>query len=197
MDSETVDLEDWARRYLDLWEDQVTALAANRDFSKLLLAQVSAFNAFPAFADAKQAGTPDSAALAAALSSWQKALTTALSTALTTTMASTAGVDVSSCRNADGDEEREQDGGKTKGATRQAGSESSPSGAATAGFPPGAQQPDLDVLTRRLADLEARVADLESGPGALTPELAPNTAPNTAPGRASPGNGGRRRRSTT
>jgi len=179
--TEMADLEDWARRYLDLWEDQVTALAADRDFSKLLLAQLSAFNAFPAFSNAAKAEAPDPATLAAAMSSWRSAMATAMACAAGVDSAAGKHGGVSKDRDHDGD--RKRDGGRATGVESKAGADGDPTGAASPAVSPQSQQLDLDVIARRLADLEARVAGLET------------TRERLAPGRPPRGAGGSRRRS--
>ena len=128
--SDKPDLDELAERYLDLWQDQMSALAGDPAFAEAMNRLMAA------------AGTAGSG-MTAAWAAWP-AMMAGLMPAGTGERA------------VDGKGEQSGDLKTENDSTRSART----AAAATAS---GHSGPDLDEFARRLADLEERVAELESG----------------------------------
>ncbi len=137
--SDTPDLDELAERYLDLWQDQMTALASDPEFAEVMNRLLAS----------SAAAMPD---LAAAWAKWPAAM---------------AGLGAGG-RTQDGKAAEQTDGGpgtaRTGGKGRTRAAKRSPRAKAAA-VAPGDRGADLVELARRLAALEDRVAALESNPG--------------------------------
>jgi hypothetical protein len=137
------DLEDLARRYVDLWQDQVTALASDPAFAdslqKVMAAMGVAASGFPAM-----------------WSAWPAAMASLMAAAQNPARSAAAF-------------EEEKVHGKPEGAPARGrrdgpGPAGAPPGAAAAAASPDGGGPDLGLLEERLAALEQRVLALEAGP---------------------------------
>jgi len=137
--SETPDLDELAERYLDLWQDQMSALANDPEFAEVMNRLLAS----------SAAAMPD---MAAAWAAWPAMM---------------AGL-AAGGRTKDG-ESTEQTGtgpgGSPPGGEGDARAAEGPSGAEAAAVAPGHRGADLVELARRLAALEDRVAALESRTG--------------------------------
>jgi hypothetical protein len=147
--SEPADLDALARRYLDLWQDQMTALAGDEEFAKALQQLTTAMGV---------AATAGPAAWAAA---WPGMM---------------AGLQPPGATERKSDEQSAAEGaGETPatafehpatdaatGGAKIPGAEAAP-GAAAAAAPPRGGGDVLEQLARRLAALEERIAALEGG----------------------------------
>ena len=131
--SQPSDLEDWAKRYLDLWQDQVSAMASDPAVSQWLSAPViaQAMTASRSTVD-RQDEPSDAAWLERFAKSWLAAI------AASAPASDQSGSD-QAAKN-DGDE----DGAKTAAAPSRHGGD------------------DMASFSRRLAQLERRIARLES-----------------------------------
>lgn len=140
------ELEELARRYVDLWQDQMTALAADPEFAESLQKVMAAMGV-------AASGLP------AMWSAWPAAMSTLMSAAQPGMM------------NPQGQETDEKPaGGKQNGGGQAARPRDATAGATTAGAEAAAAAShgggaDLGVLEERLAALEQRVRSLEGGTG--------------------------------
>lgn len=145
------ELEELARRYVDLWQDQMTALAADPEFAESLQKVMAAMGV-------AASGLP------AMWSAWPAAMSTLMSAAQP------------GMTNPQGQETDEKPAGGKQNASGQAAgagpSKAGPSkaGAGKAGAEAAAAAshgggPDLGVLEERLAALEQRIRSLEGGTG--------------------------------
>jgi hypothetical protein len=134
-------LDDLARRYVDLWQDQMTALAADPEFAESLHKVMAAMGV-------AASGMP------AMWSAWPAALAGVMAAARPAP------------RGGSEAEERQEADGKSAGAapdgTRKPAAAPGTAAAATA---PAGGGPDLGVLAERLAALEQRILALEGGSG--------------------------------
>jgi hypothetical protein len=139
--SDNPDLDELAERYLDLWQDQLSTLAGDPEFAEVITRlMASSATAMPG---------------AAAWAAWPAAM---------------AGLVPGAAGKQAGDGKGAKQAGSGKAAaktTGKGGSEASarPPGAKAAAAAPGDGGADLVELVRRLAALEERVAELESGLG--------------------------------
>ena len=138
--SQSDELEELARRYVDLWQDQMTALAADPDFAEAMQRVMATLGV-------------SAAGLPAAWAAWPAAMGS---------MMAAAHPGPSSEQGPAGGQDKDAgtagSGSATKGGT----------GNGTAGAPPAAAASDgggddLGVITQRLAALEQRVLALEGG----------------------------------
>lgn len=140
--SDQADLDELARRYLDLWQDQMTALAGDEEFAKTLQQLTTAMGA---------AATAGSTAWAAAWPAMMAGLQPPGATQ----------------RESDGQGAADETGkgaeGTAAGAPGRQGAAVEAAGATAAAGPPGGGGDVLEQLTRRLAALEERIAALEGG----------------------------------
>jgi hypothetical protein len=137
--SDTPDLDELAERYLDLWQDQMSALASDPEFAEVMNRLLAS----------SAAAMPD---LAAAWAAWPAMM---------------AGLGAGK-RTEDGKDAEQTDGGPGAAPTGRKGGARAAKGAPraeAAAAAPGDRRADLVELARRLAALEDRVAALESGPG--------------------------------
>jgi hypothetical protein len=134
------DLEDLARRYVDLWQDQMTALAADPDFAESLQKMMAAMGV-------AASGLP------AMWSAWPAALTGVMAAARPIPP---GGGDL---------DERQNAYGKSAGAATGGSRTSAAPGSAAAASAPHGGGPDLGGLAERLAALEQRILALEGGAG--------------------------------
>ncbi|MGF1629077.1 MAG: hypothetical protein ACFCUT_06370 [Kiloniellaceae bacterium] len=135
------DLEDLARRYVDLWQDQMTSLAADPDFAESLHKVMAAMGV-------AASGLP------ALWSAWPAALAGVMAAAKP---ASPGGGEA---------EERQEGDGKSAGAASDGTRKSATApGSAPAAAAPDGRGPDLVGLAERLAALEQRILALEGGTG--------------------------------
>ncbi len=141
--SERVDLDELARRYLDLWQDQMTALAGDREFAETM----------------QQLMTTMGLAATAAPEFWR---------AWPATMAGLQAAEQT--QGASDDQNREAGPGAPARSAR--GSAAGTAAGTPGGTPAGTAAPaaasdggesGLDQLARRLAALEERIAALEAG----------------------------------
>ena len=141
------ELEELARRYVDLWQDQMTALAADPEFAESLQKVMAAMGV-------AASGLP------AMWSAWPTAMSTLMS-------AAQPGMTKPQGQETD----EEPAGGKHNGSgpgTPKAGAGkegTSETGAEAAAAASHGGRPDLGVLEERLAALEQRVRSLEGGTG--------------------------------
>jgi hypothetical protein len=148
------ELEDLARRYVDLWQDQMTALAADPDFAESLQKVMAAMGV-------AASGLP------AMLSAWPAAVAGMMAAARPETQAAaqkgeSRGESAGGSPNGSGGSAAPRSGaspGVSPGASRVA------PGAAAAAAAPDGGGPDLGGLQERLAALEQRVRELEGGTG--------------------------------
>lgn len=144
--SEQADLDELARRYLDLWQDQMTALAGDTEFAEAL----------------QQLMATMGQAAPAAWSAWP-----AMMAGLTPGQQMGQSADGQTRNGAKGAKSQgaKSQGTKSQAHTQDRGSAQNPTaaGSAAAAATPGGGVPDLDVFTRRLTALEKRVASLEAG----------------------------------
>jgi len=142
--SDTPDIDELAKRYLDLWQDQLSALAGDPEFAEVMTRLMgSSATAMPG---------------AAAWAAWPAALAGLVPGAVG--------------KQAGNDKDQGQAGGaegtaETAGKAGKAGSRACarPSGAKAAAAASGDGGADLVEFARRLAALEERVVVLESGLG--------------------------------
>ena len=134
------ELEELARRYVDLWQDQMTALAADPEFAESLQKVMAAMGV-------AASGLP------AMWSAWPAAMSTLMS-------AAQPGPQTGMTKPQGQETDEEPAGGKHNGSGKagKAGAEA----AAAASHGGG---PDLGILEERLAALEQRVRSLEGGTG--------------------------------
>jgi hypothetical protein len=144
------ELEELARRYVDLWQDQMTALAADPEFAESLQKVMAAMGV-------AASGLP------AMWSAWPAAMSTLMSAAQPGTQSGMTNP-----------QEQETDekpaGGKQNASGQAAGPGTSKAGLSKAGAEAAAAAshgggPDLGVLEERLAALEQRIRSLEGGTG--------------------------------
>ena len=143
------DLDDLARRYVDLWQDQMTALAAD-----------------PAFAESMQKvmATMGVAAsgLPAAWTAWPAAMSSLMAAARPGAEGATVqAAPMQASSDVQGQETQGEPAGKPKREHEDAGAV----GAAATAAPPHGGGLDLGVLEERLAALERRVLALEGRAG--------------------------------
>lgn len=144
------ELEELARRYVDLWQDQMTALAADPEFAESLQKVMAAMGV-------AASGLP------AMWSAWPAAMSTLMSAAQPGPQ--------TGMTNPQGQETDEKPaGGKQNGSGQAAGTGGATAGTAKTGAEAAAAAshgggPDLGVLEERLAALEQRVRSLEGGAG--------------------------------
>lgn len=132
---EAPDLDQLARRYLDLWEDQLRRLASDPEVARAMARTVELMNAgATAFAGMVEAGMKASADAGAAGGPGEF-----------------------------GDER--SSAGAERGDAAAAGAAESGAGTAAAGAAPRGADVGVDDLARRVADLERRLAELEDGSG--------------------------------
>jgi hypothetical protein len=141
--SDQADLDELARRYLDLWQDQMTALAGDEEFAETLQQLTTAMGA---------AATAGSTAWAAAWPAMMAGLQPPGATQ----------------RESDGQGAADETGKGAEGTAagapgRQGAAVETAAGAAAAAGPPGGGGDVLEQLARRLAALEERIAALEGG----------------------------------
>lgn len=140
--SDAPDLDELAERYLDLWQDQMTALASDPEFAEAMSRLLAS----------GPGAVPD---VAAACAAWPATMAALMPGAA-------AG------RTEDGEGARQAagvGGAAGTGAKRGARAAKGAARAKAAAAAPGDRGGDLVELARRLAALEERVAALESGPG--------------------------------
>jgi hypothetical protein len=147
--AEGSELEQLAQRYLDLWQDQVSALAADGEFTDMMGRLTAALG--PAAAAAPWALWPAMLGAmtpgAGAGANWPPFF---------------AGGGVSGAGRPEEHGDKATAPGAAAASGRTAGA--APGAAAAAAAPLGGG-PDLGELARRLAALEERIAALEAGPG--------------------------------
>ncbi|HSR71393.1 MAG TPA: hypothetical protein VLL72_03330 [Kiloniellales bacterium] len=136
--SEPADLDELARRYLDLWQDQMSALATDEDFARMLQQLMTSMGLAAATSPAALAAWP---AMMAGLTPGSPAEP-----------------------NADG-QSRDRSETRTRDGGRDGGARPSASGAAAAAASSDGGLARLDELAERLAGLEQRLAALEAGAG--------------------------------
>jgi hypothetical protein len=142
LDSE---MEDLAKQYLDLWQDQMTALASDNDFVAAWRKMAEAMGFNPAAGGfGAPAGDPS-----------------ALLRSMMAGMAPPAA---------------KQEAGGDDGDEQPAADEGAAAGSAPPAAAPERGGHDLDLIARRLALLEERVAELESKPRAPRKRAARKTA---------------------
>jgi hypothetical protein len=141
------ELEDLARRFLDLWQDQMSALAGDPEYTEALSRLLAAMGVASAEAPAACRGWPD------ALSGLLQA----------------AG--------APGDHGGDQGNDHTRGGAAELAktSRSAAAGAQAAAVEPGDGGSDLDLVLGRLAALEDRIAQLETRAGRARKGPGPKT----------------------
>jgi hypothetical protein len=145
------ELEDLARRYVDLWQDQMTALAADPDFAESLQKVMAAMGV-------AASGLP------AMLSAWPAAVAG---------MMAAARPEAKGTDSRGPAQPRESRGESAGGSPNGSGGAAAPRsgafplapGAAAAAAAPDGGGTDLGVLQERLAALEKRVRELEGGAG--------------------------------
>jgi len=140
--SDTPDLDELAERYLDLWQDQMSALASDPEFAEVMNRLMAS----------SAAAMPD---VAAAWAAWP-----AMMAALVPGAAAGRTENGKGAQQADGGGGPAEAGGKAGARAAKR-----PARAEAAAAAPGDRSADLVEFARRLAALEARVAALESGPG--------------------------------
>ncbi|WP_227010132.1 hypothetical protein [Pelagibius marinus] len=139
------ELEELARRYVDLWQDQMTALAADPEFAESLQKVMAAMGV-------AASGLP------AMWSAWPAAMSTLMSAAQPGTQMGMT--------NPQGQETDDKPtGGKQNGSGQAAGPGGAEAGAEAAAAAPHGGGADLGVLEERLAALEQRIRSLEGGSG--------------------------------
>lgn len=134
--------EAWAKRYLDLWQDQMTALAGNPDLAKFFLAPMGALDSAKG---ADGSGFAASSLDPDLMTKWAQAWLEGFTSASETNAHDGA-------TTADRPEAHEQ--GRARPTAPQ---RSSPVGSASE-----LQRGELDALTKRLGELERRIDELES-----------------------------------
>jgi hypothetical protein len=134
--SDQADADDLARRYLDLWQDQMSALAADQDFARAIQQIMTGMGL---------AGT----ATPATLATW--AAWPGMMAGLAPVPQGDATADAQSRKQA------------RSGHDNQGAASAAASGPAAPGTDPDGGGADLGQLTRRLAALEKRIAALEGG----------------------------------
>jgi hypothetical protein len=133
--AERADIDELARRYLDLWQDQMTALAGDREFAEALQ-QLMTTMSVPGSAPGSVPGSAPGHAAPEFQRAWMGVMT--------------------------GQQPGQQPGQSTK-ATADDGTPGRAPGAPAAATAPDGGSADLDQLARRLAALEERIAALEAG----------------------------------
>jgi len=146
--SQTEELEELARRYVDLWQDQMTALAADPDFAEAMQRVMASLGVTAAGLPAVWGAWP--AAMASMLAAAQGAPPAGLQGA--------AGAKAGGPKKDGSTNGRREDVRGNDGAAGSAG----PAPAAAASDGGGA---DLGVIAERLAALEQRILALEGGTG--------------------------------
>jgi hypothetical protein len=140
--SDTADLDALAERYLDLWQDQMSALASDPEFAEVMNRLVAS----------SAAAMPE---VAAAWAAWPAMMAALL-----------PGAAGGRRENGKGAQQAEESAGRA-GTGDKGGAQAArgPARAKAAASAPRDRGADLVELARRIAALEQRVADLESGPG--------------------------------
>ncbi len=135
------DLEHLAKRYLDLWQDQLAGMASDVDIQETIARTIELMNASgAAFASMAQSAMEDGS--------------------LAETFAKTA-EGITPNRPGCEDNDRHEKPSQEK-AGDKSGARASPGTKAPA-TPPSAANPDINELTSRIAALEERIAALEAG----------------------------------
>ncbi|MEX2628558.1 MAG: hypothetical protein WD341_01375 [Tistlia sp.] len=130
------DLDELAQRYLDLWQDQASALAADPGFGEALRRLV-------------ETGLGSAGEACQAWTAWQEALAAQLLRAAGATT----------------EEDGRHEGRGPPNGQRRTGAARGTRGSPAAAAAPGRGGGDLDHLARRLAAMEERIAELERGLG--------------------------------
>ncbi|MEO3428231.1 hypothetical protein AAFN88_05195 [Pelagibius sp. CAU 1746] len=139
------DLEELARRYVDLWQDQMTALAADPEFAESLQKVMAAMGV-------AASGLP------AMWSAWPAAMSTLMSAAQPATQTGRTNPQEPKT-------DEKPAGAKHDGSGQASGPRAAEAGAEAAAAASHGGGADLGLLEERLAALEQRIRDLEGGSG--------------------------------
>ncbi|WP_299395746.1 hypothetical protein [Pelagibius sp.] len=156
--SQTEELEDLARRYVDLWQDQMTALAADPDFAEAMQRVMASLGVTAAGLPAVWGAWP--AAMASMLAAAQGGPPAGLQAA----GLQAAGLQAAGAAKAGGPEKDGARNGRREDVRGNDGS-AGPAGPAPAAAASDGGGADLGVIAERLAALEQRILALEGGTG--------------------------------